>query len=179
MTRVDEGLQFGDGVGVRRLGGQPFIASPGTGVSVFVGFWDDADQFASPDDGGLTAVPPDAWLVDPDDGADEALADHILPGDYGDLLADAHHVIFDRHGFRELWPPGGFEVSRDQRSFRRKTRKGHAVDYDNDVEISCVLDDRNLAHRFAAEGHLVVSGSSATGLIIGCSLQDWHRANRR
>ena len=73
----------------------------GVGCSVFVGFWDNAAQFVSPNDGGLTAVPPSAWFVDPDVvGVEEDEGSDILPGDYGDLLADEHHVIFDWRGLR-------------------------------------------------------------------------------
>ena len=155
-----------------------FAAQLGAGVSVFVGFWDGAAHFVSPYDGEVAAVPPDAWLVEED--TDKNYVDfEVVPGDYGDLVSDGHHVIFDRNSFGTLWGPGEFEVTKDQRSFRRKTKKGHAADDRYDIEIRSVLDDPNLAHRFATEGYLLVNHNYGVGFVIGSSLGEWQRTNRR
>ncbi len=149
-------------------------ANLSAGASVFLDFGEGAANFVTPADGIVTDVPPDAWpepTEEPDDSLDEGAS--VSPGDYGDLIAVQGRVAYESHGFAELWRPGGFQVPRDQKWFRRRTKKGFAVDYRNDIEVRSVLANQNLATRFAREGYLLVAGGSAVGFLVGQSLQEW------
>jgi len=145
-----------------------------SGASVFLEFGDGAANFVTPADGIVTGVPPDAWLETtevPDD--DPNGPESVIPGDYGDLIAAQGRVAYDPHGSAELWRPGGFHVTRDQKWFRLRTKKGFAADSSNDIEVRSVLANQNLATRFAREGYLLVAGGSAVGFLTGLSLEEW------